>query len=676
MNGEKESIYEHFKDLPEWVRFPDKEKAEWLNNIFKQIWPKVNHYARELVSGPIEQSLRASIKGFKFDRIVLGNIPFRLGGVVVHEPTSREQIVMDVDLDYAGDCDITCTVSGVKVGIKNFQLYGKLRIAMKPLISTIPLIGGIEAFFFETPEIDFDLVGMANILDTPGLKSLILKTVKDIIRSIIVLPNKYIIQLSANVDASDIKIPEPQGVLRIHVIEAKDLMKKDFNIMGTGKSDPYAVLRVGTQEFKTKVIDNTVQPVWNEWFEFFVMHISGQELYGHLWDHDNTGKDESLGLFNIDISTLVENGVTQRWITLDKARHGSIHLKISWLPISKNPLDLDAALAETQMIPSLNTAILSIFVDSANNLPQIKKHSNPNPYVTIRLGQQKHFTTKVLEKNVNPVWEESTIYLVNNPQADKIILSITDEKTDTLLGELTYNLNNLLNEPGLEILKAPFSLAKSNDNSNIVVSFKLWILKHNIHELSIEDTKIDEKKPLQKQNSEISNKSLNNNNNFDSDDKNDSSTIEERHKEELDNNSRYRSPSISSYAGAEGLGLIYLSLRYSSQRQMLIVVVHKVANIPVDYNNLPDLYVKGYLLPERSKDSKRKTKIIKNAVNPTFDEQFEYLISSADLETVQLQILVIEDKKMKNYTLGQVIINLGKFDLSKTVTQWFDLTAA
>lgn len=99
MQGEKESIYAHFNDLPEWVRFPDKEKAEWLNNIFKQIWPKVNHYARDLISGPIEQSLKGSIKGFKFERIVLGNVPFRLGGVVVHEPTSRDQIVMDIDLE-------------------------------------------------------------------------------------------------------------------------------------------------------------------------------------------------------------------------------------------------------------------------------------------------------------------------------------------------------------------------------------------------------------------------------------------------------------------------------------------------------------------------------------------------------------------------------------------------
>ena len=33
-------------ELPSWVYFPDKERAEWLNNIIKQLWPNVNTYVR------------------------------------------------------------------------------------------------------------------------------------------------------------------------------------------------------------------------------------------------------------------------------------------------------------------------------------------------------------------------------------------------------------------------------------------------------------------------------------------------------------------------------------------------------------------------------------------------------------------------------------------------------
>ena len=34
------------EDLPSWVFFPDKERAEWINSIMKQLWPYVNEYVR------------------------------------------------------------------------------------------------------------------------------------------------------------------------------------------------------------------------------------------------------------------------------------------------------------------------------------------------------------------------------------------------------------------------------------------------------------------------------------------------------------------------------------------------------------------------------------------------------------------------------------------------------
>jgi len=44
-------------------------------------------------------------------------------------------------------------------------------------------------------------------------------------------------------------------------------MKKDIGMLGKGKSDPYAVINVGAQEFRTKTIDNTVNPKWDFWCE-------------------------------------------------------------------------------------------------------------------------------------------------------------------------------------------------------------------------------------------------------------------------------------------------------------------------------------------------------------------------------------------------------------------------
>lgn len=53
----------------------------------------------------------------------------------------------------------------------------------------------------------------------------------------------------------------------MHVVEAKQLMKKDISMLGKGKSDPYVILTVGAQTFKSQTIDNTVDPKWDFWCE-------------------------------------------------------------------------------------------------------------------------------------------------------------------------------------------------------------------------------------------------------------------------------------------------------------------------------------------------------------------------------------------------------------------------
>lgn len=60
-----------------------------------------------------------------------------------------------------------------------------------------------------------------------------------------------------------------QGVVRVHLLEGRDLVAKDTYMMGLvkGKSDPYANLRVGTRLFKSKTIKENLYPKWNEEFE-------------------------------------------------------------------------------------------------------------------------------------------------------------------------------------------------------------------------------------------------------------------------------------------------------------------------------------------------------------------------------------------------------------------------
>ena len=60
-----------------------------------------------------------------------------------------------------------------------------------------------------------------------------------------------------------------QGLLRIILLEAQSLIAKD-NLMGgmvKGKSDPYAKISVREVNFKSNVVKENLNPVWNEMYE-------------------------------------------------------------------------------------------------------------------------------------------------------------------------------------------------------------------------------------------------------------------------------------------------------------------------------------------------------------------------------------------------------------------------
>jgi len=64
-----------------------------------------------------------------------------------------------------------------------WQLHGTLRLIMKPLIDQMPLIGGVQYFFLNPPNLDFNLIGVADVLDMPGLSDLIRRIVMEQISS-------------------------------------------------------------------------------------------------------------------------------------------------------------------------------------------------------------------------------------------------------------------------------------------------------------------------------------------------------------------------------------------------------------------------------------------------------------------------------------------------------------
>lgn len=294
----------------------------------------------------------------------------------------------------------------------------------------------------------------------------------------------------------------------------------------------------------------------------------------------------------------------------------------------------------------------------------------------------------------SPVWECGYTFLVANPENDTLQLKIVDQKTTNEIGKFTYIIAHLMEKKNMEIIPQPFQLQKSGPESKIVMALSLRILKRS-DQITSEETEKEEsvkedppKSPLKKQDSRVSRSSVA-----------DAGIVEEplsptsvtsnlsaippsptaSRSSDKSVSSFERNPSIrstqSSIVETGPLGAINLTVQYSVQRQRLIIIIHKIKNIPLkDPSNIPDPYVKLYLLPGRSKDSKRKTNVIKDNCNPTFDATFEYLISSAELNSSSLEVTVATQKVIGSPILGMVKVELSDSEIQGAGKKsWWDL---
>ncbi|KHJ77046.1 C2 domain protein, partial [Oesophagostomum dentatum] len=127
------------------------------------------------------------------------------------------------------------------------------------------------------------------------------------VAALCVLPNEIVVPLAPNVDVTKLFFPEPDGVIRLKIIEAKNLENRDISFIRKGKSDPYCEIQVGSQFLKTRTIDNDLNPVWNEYFEAVVDQAHGQKLRIELFDEDQ-GQDEELGRLSIELKDIQAKG--------------------------------------------------------------------------------------------------------------------------------------------------------------------------------------------------------------------------------------------------------------------------------------------------------------------------------------------------------------------------------
>jgi hypothetical protein len=116
---------------------------------------------------------------------------------------------------------------------------------------------------------------------------------KNALKKSVVLPNRLAVRAGAAVidDVPSFKSPAPIGVLRVHILRARNIMKADW---GWGHSDPYCVVGLGMHKHRTATKWDNENPDWEETTDLLVYHHR-QLLRLKVFDEDKMKKDDPLG---------------------------------------------------------------------------------------------------------------------------------------------------------------------------------------------------------------------------------------------------------------------------------------------------------------------------------------------------------------------------------------------
>ncbi|CAD6210444.1 unnamed protein product [Miscanthus lutarioriparius] len=298
------------ENVPQWISFPEYEQVKWLNKQLSKLWPFVEEAATMVIRDSVEPILDdyrpPGISSLKFSRLSLGTVPPKIEGIRI-QSFKKGQITMDMDFRWGGDPNIILAVetlvASLPIQFKNLQVYTIIRVVFQ-LSDEIPCISAVVVALLAEPKprIDYILKAVGGSLTAmPGLSDMIDDTVASLITDMLQWPHRIVVPLGGvDVDVSDLEL-KPHGKLTVTVVRAESLKNKEL----IGKSDPYVVLFIRPMfKEKTSVIDDNLNPRWNETFHLIAEDKETQSLILEVFDEDNMKQDKRLGIAKLPLSDL------------------------------------------------------------------------------------------------------------------------------------------------------------------------------------------------------------------------------------------------------------------------------------------------------------------------------------------------------------------------------------
>ncbi|XP_015190815.1 PREDICTED: multiple C2 and transmembrane domain-containing protein 1 isoform X3 [Polistes dominula] len=231
------------------------------------------------------------------------------------------------------------------------------------------------------------------------------------------------------------------SVVTIVLVEAKNLLPMDID----GLSDPYVKFRLGTEKYKSKVMNKTLNPVWLEQFDLHLYEdpYLGQELEVTVWDRDRSHQDDLMGRTVINLATLERETTHRLWQDLEDGS-GNIFLllTISGTTASETISDLAAheetprersnliqrySLANTLQRPR-DVGHLTVKIYRAQGLAAADLGGKSDPFCVLELVNAR-LQTQTEYKTLAPNWQK--IFTFNVKDINSVLeVTVYDEDRD------------------------------------------------------------------------------------------------------------------------------------------------------------------------------------------------------------------------------------------------------
>ncbi|KAF8406606.1 hypothetical protein HHK36_008695 [Tetracentron sinense] len=350
--------------------------------------------------------------------------------------TDEKELIMEPSLKWAGNPNVIVAVKafGLKatVQVVDLQVFAAPRITLKPLVPSFPCFAKIFVSLMEKPHVDFGLKLLgADVMSIPGLyRQGHEEFIKDQVANLYLWPKYLEVPIMDPAKA----MKKPVGVLHVKILKAIKLKKKDL----MGAADPYVKLKLTEDKLpskKTTVKHKNLNPEWCEEFNIVVKDPESQALELNVYDWEQVGKHDKMGMNVIPLKELTPDEPKQ--MTLDLLKNmdpndiqnmksrGQLIVEVTYKPFKGDdvPKDLEDS-NEVQNAPEGTPAGGGLLVLTVHEAQDVEGKHHTNPYVRILFrGEEKK--TKHVKKNRDPRWDEEFQFMLEEPPTnDKLHVEV------------------------------------------------------------------------------------------------------------------------------------------------------------------------------------------------------------------------------------------------------------